>query len=271
MRKTFVLDLDGTLLRSDGQLHPDVCSFLIELQQKGYRVVVATGRKHIEAERILEDLKLRECRNAAILSDGQYLIDYRDDTEVVAPFLTYPDDYIRIINKFEKVGAVKLMTVDQDYDVFPSVFSAPLWKRLFLNAIKLRDPFQGLLIGTKKVINNIEKITVKPYKGNETLNNDIYEQYQVAFVNDKERFEFKAKAVNKCEMLKKYLHKYNIAHEDVFVFGNDENDICLFDDFSNSFVVDAAKENVKAKAREIIQHCEGLGVAAKIDELVRSV
>ena len=271
MRKTFVLDLDGTLLQSDGLLHPAVCRCLIELQQKGYKVVVATGRKYIEAERIIEALKLKEYQNAAILSDGQYLIDYHDNTESVAPFLSYPNDYIRIINKFEKVDAVKLMTVDQDYDVFPSVLRAALWKHLFLNAIKLRHPFQGLLIGTKKVIKNIEKITVKPFKCNETLNNDVYKQYQVAFVNDKARFEFKAKAVNKSEMLKKYLHKRNIAHEDGFVFGNDENDVCLFDDFSNSFVVDTAKENVKAKAREIIQHCEGLGVAAKIDELVRSV
>ena len=270
MAVTFVIDLDGTLLQNDGELHSGVCDFLVRLQEQGYSVIIATGRKYKEAKKILEQLNLKENKNAAILSDGQYLIDYRDGTEVMSPYLVYPDDYVEIMACFKKVtGQVKLITIDQDYDVFPSVYCFAVWKRILKNAIKFSDPFLGVIIHPQNMIEHIEKITIKPHDTSEMPNDDANEQYEFSFVNDKKRFEFKHKGVNKCEMLKRYMEKYNIAADSVYIFGNDENDLCMFDAFSNSIVVDTAQENVKVRANNIIRHCEGFGVIEKIKEIIK--
>ena len=269
MRSTFVVDLDGTLLRSDGTLLSEARDHLIGLQDQGYALIIATGRKYEEAREILRQLKLKEYKNAAIVSDGQCLIDYRDGTESVAPYLAYPEDYITVMQRFDHAAsAVKLITPKQDYDVFPSVFCFAMWKRIFKRAMKFRNPFRGLLISPAGKVESVEKITVRPYRADTTPSGDAYALYQVAFVHDKKRFEFKPKGVNKSESLKQYLAKYNISPDTVFVFGNDENDFCLFDDFSNSFVVDTASENVKSRARTIIRHDEGLGVIEKINNII---
>ncbi len=270
MSSTFVIDLDGTLLRTNGELHPDVSSYIVQLQEAGFSVVIATGRKYIEAKKILDELKLKEHKGAAILADGQYLIDYRDETEIAAPFLVYPDDFIEIMNCFgSRDGSIKLIATERDYDVFLSIFALELWKHVVKRVMKFSNPFRDVVIYNKRPINDIEKIAIKPWNKDLSLDSDINNHYEISFINDKKRFECKHKAVNKSEMLKKYIRKYNIPENDVVVFGNDENDLCMFDDFINSFVVDAAGEHIKIRAKEIIHHNEGLGIVEKIKEIVK--
>ena len=269
MCHTFVIDLDGTLLANDGKLRLDVCDYLVQLQKRGYTVVIATGRKNIEAQQIITQLKLEEYKNAVILSDGQYLLDYRDGTTTVGPFLAYPDDYVEIVNGFGgAAGAVKLITPDQDYDVFPSALAFGACSRFFKYVIKRRNPFKGVLVNTQKTVEGIEKITYKPCDLSTRPDATLCERYQAAFVNDKGRFEFKAKSVNKFYALMKYIGKYNIKPENVAVFGNDENDICLFEQFSNSFAVDTAPQNVQEQAGDVIPYDEGVGVIKKIESII---
>ena len=54
-----LLDLDGTLLRSDETLHPESRVALMEAQEAGIVVMVATGRSKISGLPIVEELGLR--------------------------------------------------------------------------------------------------------------------------------------------------------------------------------------------------------------------
>ena len=44
MIKMIAADLDGTLLNDDGMITPDTRNALIHAQEKGIRMVIATGR-----------------------------------------------------------------------------------------------------------------------------------------------------------------------------------------------------------------------------------
>ena len=270
MIKAFAVDLDGTLLNKDGSLDQNACVFLNRLQSEGYTLIVATGRKLSEAQAIMKQLRLSEYGNAAILADGQYLYDYKDQETSVQPFLTFPEDYLEIIGGFtKKFRDVRLITAAQDYIVYSSVFCANFWKGAMKRLFKLRNPLKGVLIGSRKRVEKVEKIAIVPWNPlSECTDEKSFERYQTAFVHDKKRFEFKARGVNKCETLKKYLHRHKLSADSVAVFGNDENDLEMLRAFSNSYAVDTAPEHVKKCARKIIAYDNGNGVLLEMQNIL---
>lgn len=64
-----VVDIDGTLLGTDGQVSPRNLAALKAAEQAGVEVVVATGRRHSYAMRVLRGLGLRE-ESGLISSNG---------------------------------------------------------------------------------------------------------------------------------------------------------------------------------------------------------
>jgi len=67
--RMLAVDVDGTLLGSDGQVSPRNVAALKAAQRAGVEVVIATGRRHSYAMRVLRGLGLRE-ENALISSNG---------------------------------------------------------------------------------------------------------------------------------------------------------------------------------------------------------
>ena len=67
--KMLAVDMDGTLLGTDGQVSARNLASLKAAEQAGVEVVVATGRRHCYAMRLLRGLGLRE-ESAVISSNG---------------------------------------------------------------------------------------------------------------------------------------------------------------------------------------------------------
>jgi hydroxymethylpyrimidine pyrophosphatase-like HAD family hydrolase len=67
--KLIAIDMDGTLLGSDGRVSRRNAAALRSAEAAGLEIVVATGRRHCYAMHILRDLKLQPC-NALVSSNG---------------------------------------------------------------------------------------------------------------------------------------------------------------------------------------------------------
>ena len=52
--KVIISDLDGTLLNSNHQITPETKAVFHQLYEKGYTIIIATGRHHIDAKAILK-------------------------------------------------------------------------------------------------------------------------------------------------------------------------------------------------------------------------
>jgi len=63
------IDMDGTLLGSDGRVSPRNAAALRNAEAAGLEIVIATGRRHCYAMHILRDLKLRAA-SALVSSNG---------------------------------------------------------------------------------------------------------------------------------------------------------------------------------------------------------
>src|ERR1700733_240847 len=69
LMRMIAVDMDGTLLGSDGRVSERNLAAMKAAERAGVEVVVATGRRHCYAMRVLRELGLRE-GNGLISSDG---------------------------------------------------------------------------------------------------------------------------------------------------------------------------------------------------------
>ena len=67
--KLIAIDMDGTLLGSDGRVSPRNAAVLRSAEAAGLEIVIATGRRHCYAMHILRDLKLHPT-SALVSSNG---------------------------------------------------------------------------------------------------------------------------------------------------------------------------------------------------------
>lgn len=61
----------------------------------------------------------------------------------------------------------------------------------------------------------------------------------------------------------------NIKKDNVIVFGDDQNDIAMFERFSNSVAMGNAEDYIKAKARYVTSSNEGNGIIKALSEIFR--
>lgn len=252
----FVIDLDGTLLSESGELEDHVVLSLIKVQKMGHRIIVASGRTYSEAIAIIRKLELEKYSGAAVLADGQYVFDYRTGEEYVRERLM-TEDIQRIIKEIGvSMCPIKVFSKDGTSLIFSTKYCLKYLKYFIAGLLK-RSHEHLIDIGQLGNIIEADKIAVDPSVNVENIRKD----YEVAYINDKCRYEIKQKNVNKASSVRRILGK---STDDVFVFGNDENDICLFREFPNSYVMETSTDTVKSYAKHIIFTCKGETVLSEI-------
>lgn len=78
--KIIVCDLDGTLLNHRKQITEATAQYLIQLQEAGYRLVLASGRFYYELSGYIKKLKMKEFDGYAICANGLEIHRVKDDS-----------------------------------------------------------------------------------------------------------------------------------------------------------------------------------------------
>ena len=73
--KMIVCDMDGTLLNSDGEISKKTRNILLKLQEKGIKVVLASGRGYFRLIKYAKELKLDEFEGYLIDENGTSIIN----------------------------------------------------------------------------------------------------------------------------------------------------------------------------------------------------
>ena len=249
MIKLCVLDLDGTLL-NDGRLFDDDRKNLVEIQKRGITLMLATGRNMQEVVQFVEKLELKGYQGIVTYSDGQYLYDFKDHTYREFEYLDYAEDVQRIYKLYKGKRPVSLYSKKLDYQLYRSRFSKNYIKQNIKKAFQ-RSKIKILLANRKYSISDIDKVAFYAAEGELALSK-LKQDYGVIYTNDKQRYELKHKNVNKARAVKEIVTKYRFTNDEIVVFGNDENDICLFEEYHNSFCMKEADVYTRSKARNLI-------------------
>lgn len=104
--KYLALDMDGTLLSSDHIILPKTKKALMDLQEKGIQLIIATGRPLKSIHRYAEELKLAEYGGLIIGSNGGIIYDPKKDEVLYQA-------------KLSKEQVKRIFEVLENYEIIP--------------------------------------------------------------------------------------------------------------------------------------------------------
>lgn len=262
----FVTDLDGTLINSKREVPKRSLEILNKLIEEGINFTVATARTPATAVEILQDLNLKlpvALMNGVLIYDPKELryidikgIEEESAHKVLDIFKSYnknplvygvKDNHLWVYHKdFENVYEYNFYKerVDKRLKTFVQIenYKESIIEANIINFVAF-DSYEKIKAIAKE-IETIKGITVNYYK-------DVYEDCYFL-----EAYSSEASKANGI----KYLSKY-IDYSKVICFGDNLNDIPMFELADEAYATANAVEEIKKIATDVIGSCEEDGVA----------
>ncbi|MBS5950127.1 HAD family phosphatase [Clostridium sartagoforme] len=275
--KLIALDLDGTLLDSNGIISNKTCDAIKEAIKKGIEIVPATGRN---IGLICEEIKVIDGIRYAITSNGAAVIDLREERVIFSNFIN-SDILKRIIDLIKNYPIVIELYADGHAYVDKDVFDNPEKYNLNENQIHLMsynhiliDNFFDLIDESKDInwIKCVEKINI-PF-----LNEDIKKKVLKSLSNEfdelkitssgKDNIEINISSANKGNGLEKLVNILGIRLEEVAAIGDNNNDIEMIERSGLGIAMGNAIDEIKNKADYVTVDNDKNGAAEAIIKIL---
>lgn len=257
MKKLFAFDLDGTLLNSKSELSEANSEAIKEARRKGHIIVVATGRNYLYTDLVLKshwDLfdYYIGC-NGAIAHDLKTKKSIKDDNNLV------PFGFVEvIINETKPInGTIQIST---EWGVFTEIYvnekeELNLYIRQSVKE-ELFDPFPKLSDMNEKDKTSIVGLSI--HLREEDVR-PTWIKWEKEFGDDfeftitsKNNIDINTKGMSKLTSLKEVIRIENVSNDNVYVFGDSQNDIRGLAYFKNSYAMANAFDEVKEAAQHTI-------------------
>ena len=262
----FVTDLDGTLINSKREVPKKSLEILNKLIENGINFTVATARTPATAVEILQNLNLKlpvALMNGVLIYDTKEL-KYIDIKVIEKETVNKVLDIFKAYNKNPLVYGVKDNHLWVYHKDFENVYEYNFYKeradknlKTFVNVENYNGSLSDSNVINFVAFDNYEKIKaiaeeVKCIEGI-TVNyyKDVYEDCYFL-----EAYSSEASKANGI----KYLSKY-IEYSKVICFGDNLNDIPMFELANEAYATANATEEIKKIATDVIGSCEDNGVA----------
>ena len=233
-KKYFFFDIDGTLTeRVSRKIVPSALQALKELQDNGHFVAIATGRAHYKARYFMEEVGLHNmvcCGGAALVVNDELIVNTPLEL----------DKAKAICKEAESLGYGILLQLTDSIDVYAKndVFLQQVGERKEPTNYYFDETLDyDTLTTIFKIYISIpkedeDKLTLKDTLGN------------LRFVEDYLMFQYDAKNIG----IENMMQHLQADLKDVVVFGDDYNDLIMFDERWTSIAMGNACDALKQKA-----------------------
>ena len=262
--KTVITDLDGTLL-IDGKLPEEAIRVLKEFQKKN-RLVLATGRNSQHVHDICQQLEMAKFHTGAlILLNGLSFYDYQDDEFLQFQLFTSKD--VKKIIRIAYLLFFRITVVTKNERI---QFNC-LYDRIYYLLRYLIKHKPMISFPKQTIPNKVEKIELGGsicfdffYK----ILRKLLSSYEVVRVSQY-WIEILPKGTNKVNMVQYLVNKYQISLDDLYVFGDGENDVEMLKFAIKSYAPQNALDKAKMSAKNTCLSCYDLGVIQIIKSLLK--
>lgn len=276
MIRMFISDLDGTLLNKYHIADQTINQAIEELDRRGYRFAIATGRHLRNHQRFglgfLKHTQYIIAMNGALVMDNRgnvistSAIDHSKLIEIQDSFPTLSFEFLSVNHTFVKSNPLK--------HFMNGFIHKPTFKnfgRALLNLLVGRFSYGASDQQIKEAeILKLECITNSKEVHQRLI--DYLEANQDYFsyaFNDEVHFEITAKNVNKRQGVLALLKTINVHPDRVAVYGNDSNDVEMLEYFIHSYAPSSAKEVAYKAAKYHIGEAEDHAVVKHMLETMR--
>ncbi|ONI39408.1 HAD family hydrolase [Candidatus Epulonipiscium fishelsonii] len=265
MYKIVTIDMDGTLLRSDKTISDFTKETLKQVQNKGTKIVIASGRPLAGIEHYLEELNLNTEDDYVISFNGA-LVRNVATKKIIAHTVLYGQDLLDIYEISKQLGLNMHAFSNQ------GCITTCLSKYSELEGTMNKIPVNIIDYKTIKPDDEIIKIMLvdEPDKlevAIKKLPKELYEKYTI--VRSAPFFlEFLNKEANKGVGLEKLAKHLNIPKEETMAFGDAGNDEHMIKFAGMGVAMGNAFPEIKAIAKHVTSSNDEDGVARALRKFV---
>lgn len=264
--KLIALDIDGTLTNSKKELTPHTRYTLIEAQNKGKKIILASGRHPVGIKQLAQDLMLDRYGGYIMAFNGGKIINCETGETVVSKI--FPIEYLSDIVSVLKDSNITINTYDDkkiiadnkvnDYtDIERDILKTDMVVvDDFVSAIRF-DINKILLAGEPDEIDKYQAIFSKRYDG--LL--DVFKSAPYFL-------EIMPFGVTKGSMLPLLLEKLNVKREELAAFGDHYNDMTMIGYAGFGVAMGNAVQDLKKIADYVCESNDMDGVAKTFEKYI---
>lgn len=267
--KAIVLDIDGTLLNSNKEISPKTHAALIEAQEKGIKLILASGRPTSGMMKYADLLQMKKHHGLLVSYNGARVVDCQTN-EILFDEALSVEEGKAVLEHLKQFEVIPMIDKD-DYMYVNDVFNNKIvWRDHEINIIEYEA--RG---GNYKLCEQADLAAFLDYRVNKILTaadptylsnhyKAIMEPFKTSlscmFTADF-FFEFTAKGIDKAKALESVLHPLGITRDEVIAFGDGHNDISMVQYAGIGVAMENAVEELKAIADEITLSFDEDGIA----------
>lgn len=265
--KLIAVDLDGTLLNDKQEISVKTKQALQKASRMGIKIVPCSGRPFPGIKEYLDELDLKDPNQYVVAFNGALVLN-SEGRPIVEELLDY-NDFIF----FEKIAQQlkanfhievrdKFITIDHFINYY---LSRESWlTRMPIKVCDLGDIEEDIKF-TKAMFSGSAAEMRKIYR---KLPKEVIEKYNVS-TSDETLIEINSKKASKGNALRELAKKLNIKEDEVMIFGDQKNDISMFDiaGFYKVAMGNAVSE-IKERANYVTKTNNEDGIAYALRRLV---
>lgn len=268
-KKLIAIDIDGTLINDDKKIMPQTEKILKKLSDEGHYIVLCSGRALNGIKPYLEQLDLwGKSGQYGIAFNGGNIYDLGSNKSIVSSYLT-SQETIKADQLAHKIGvngevitsSNRSYVVNGEDSVYAKIDRSD--SRLEFHKTDNYDFLKNEHV-QKYLWTDEPKVVSEHIKD---IPQEYFDEYQI--VRSGPIFlEFLPMDVNKGNAVKKLANKLGIDRQDVIVFGDEENDLAMFEYAGTAVAMKNARDEIREYADLISladNNHDGVGVTlAKI-------
>lgn len=263
--KMLVMDMDDTLLRDDHTISEKNLEAIRKAQEKGVKVVLASGRPTFAMKEYAKQLELDKFNSHILSYNGAVITDCKSDTSIFEKSLS--KEMAHRLYDLSKEHNVDIHTYLND-DIITEKSNQYTEVEANITGMKIRtiDDFKKavkgnvikvLMLENPEYLKKVEeklKIKVK-----DTMNMTISKPFFLEFMD---------KGIDKSTSLERLINKFGIKKEEVIAMGDSYNDLGMIKFAGLGVCVENAPKDMKEQADYITKSNMDDGVAHIIEKFI---
>ena len=266
MYKILAVDLDGTLTNSKKEITPHTIDVLIQAQQKGLRIVLASGRPTHGIMPLAEQLHLKEYGGYIMAFNGGLIIDCATGEAIYRQVLD-PSVY-KHLYEVGNTEDFKILSYIDDSIACEDIENEHVRYAARLNKMKLRklnnfleeidfpEP-KCLIVGKEKKLALLEKELAEYYNGKMSI-----------YRSEPFFLEVLPLGIDKANRLSFLLNYLGMKREELMACGDGYNDLSMIEYAGLGIAMSNAQAVVKKAADYVTLSNEEDGVAAAVKKFI---
>ncbi len=264
--KYLVLDLDGTLTNNQKEITPYTLKTLIEVQKRGVKLVLASGRPTYGIVPLSKELKMKEFGGYILSYNGGKILDVANMGVIYES--TLPLELVPSLYEMAKGAGATIITYQDEYILTEQPTNKYVQHELFLTKMKPKQvenfvavvdfaPDKCLIVGDPEQLIPLEGEVLA--KHSEQMN---------AFRSEPFFLELVPKGIDKALSLERLLRHTGGSREEMIAVGDGFNDLSMIQFAALGVAMANAQEAVKEAADYITLSNEEDGVAAMAHKFI---